>query len=159
MLAIGVSLLAALVPKADRPSGSPGGLLDKWQLLPPGLYMVGALLIGAGIIAIASRWRRAPRSGAASASEQLTEFRLLYEKGEMSREEFTRVRARLSEEIRGPEPALPLPAPAPTAENSVTPASPPEPQSSKTPAPAPPLQPPPDGRPAEETPSDGVPPT
>ncbi len=150
MSATGVTLLVARIPKAGPPRnlGRPG-----WEgsLLLPGLYLVGALLVGAVVIALVGRWRRAPRSGTADASAQLAEFRSLYEEGEMSQEEFDRVRALLGEEIRGKS-GLPAGA-APPATPSV--AAPPKPDPAATPPPGPdvngtpPGGPPPDGtRPA-----------
>lgn len=106
----------------------------------PGLLLVAALLVGAIIIALASRFRRAPRSGTMSASDQLAKFRSLYDKGQMTREEFDRIRARLGEQIRT-EAELPAPAaPGPQATSTETP---------------PPL-PPANGRPADEAPPDGI---
>jgi hypothetical protein len=129
MSATGFILFAAAqIRRASPVSGSrPEDL--KWRFLPSGLYLVVALLLAAAVIALASRWRRAPRSYTASASEQLSEFRLLYEKGQMSRDEFERVKARLGGEIRGGEPAA-SPRPTPTkpeqpAETPATQAAPP----------------------------------
>jgi hypothetical protein len=122
MSATGFTLLAALIRRVAPYSGPRGEDL-KWRFLPAGLYLAAALLLAAFIIAVASRWRRAPRSATWTASEQLTEFRILYEKGEMSREEFERVRARLGGEIRGSAP-LPTEA-APSPASSPTPPAPP----------------------------------
>jgi hypothetical protein len=106
------------------------------------LYLVAALLVGAIIIAWAGRWRRAPRSVAATASDQLAKFRSLYDKGQMTREEFERIRARLGEQIRS---EADVPAPAPAAPG-------PQPASTATPPPPPPAN----GRPADEAPPDGI---
>jgi hypothetical protein len=141
MSATGLTHLAVLIRRVD-PLGGPPRLDWNGRILLPGLYLVTALLIAAAIIAFASRWRRSPRSGAVSASEQLTEFRSLYDKGQMSREEFERVRARLGGEIRGSELALPSPAKLEPKPESAT----------ADPPPAPPLA----GRIADETPSDGI---
>lgn len=122
MSATGITLLAAPTSANGPPRfGSDGGFLL------PGLYMAGALLLGAVIIAWASRWRRKPRTGSAGASEQLAEFRSLYEKGEMSREEFERVRTLLGEQIRHPASTSPPPAAIPPASTpaTVNPPSPP----------------------------------
>jgi hypothetical protein len=63
-----------------------------------GLPLVVALLLGALIIAWVKRWQKKPSQ--LSANEQLTQFRSLYERGEMSAQEFERVRAILVERIR-----------------------------------------------------------
>jgi hypothetical protein len=130
MSATGITLLAALIRRVG-PINGPRGEDLKWRFLPAGLYLAGALLVAAAAIALASRWRRTPRSATATASEQLTEFRLLYEKGEMSREEFERVRARLSTEIRGIETASSS-QPTPIAPTPASVQSPPAPTDVKT---------------------------
>jgi hypothetical protein len=139
MPATGVDLLAALVrtlgPLSGRQPDRPA-----FRFLLPGLWLVGALLVGALVIAVVGRWRRVPRSGVASASQQLTEFRSLYEKGDMSRDEYERIRSLLGGEIRGPGP----PAAAPPAAALQPPAAPPA------------APPPAAARSADETPPDGI---
>jgi hypothetical protein len=155
MSATGVTLFAALPPKAGPARGLPappaGPQGPGWggSILLPGLYLVGALIIGAVVIALAGRWRRSPRSVTATASEQLTEFRSLYEKGQMSREEFERVRTRLGTEIRTAElgsPAAPASPPATSAAVTLSPAA------------GPTAEDPPPPPPANETPGDVSPP-
>jgi hypothetical protein len=161
MSATGVTLFAALPPRAGTARGSPakpaGPPAPGWggSFLLPGLYLVGALLVGAVVIAVAGRWRRRPRSVTATASEQLTEFRSLYEKGQMSREEFERVRARLGTEIRTAELGS-LPPPAPAEPASPPASSPPETAITAAGATAetPPSPPPANGTAGGETPPD-----
>src|SRR3954465_14092164 len=62
--------------------------------------LMAALLLGAIVIALVGRWRRRGGSGS-SASDQLAEFRELYDEGVISKEEFRRRRARLGGQIRG----------------------------------------------------------
>lgn len=95
-----------------RPSGWDFPLL--WATLP----LVGALLLAAAIIAAAKKWRRRSGLERLTATEQLAHFRSLYERGELSEEEYARVRARLGERLKQ-EMALPA---VPAAE---TPPSPP----------------------------------
>jgi len=63
------------------------------------LLLIGVLLLGALVIAVAQRWRRAAPERL-SPSDQLARFRLLYEEGQLSREEFDRLRALLGGQIR-----------------------------------------------------------
>lgn len=90
-----------------------GGLLFA-QLDPalfvPTMLFIGALLIGAVIVAFVRRWQQVNRRFSPSASDQLAEFRSLYERGQMTEEEFNRVRGKLNAEIRK---AMDLPAPLP----------------------------------------------
>jgi hypothetical protein len=90
----------------------------KFRLLVAGLCLAAALLVGALVIALVSRWRR--RSEAKddlSPSAQLAHFRSLYEAGTISRDEFNRLRTLLSGQMRE---TRGVPAPVPE-----TPAKPP----------------------------------
>jgi hypothetical protein len=92
------------------------------------LSLIAMLLVGALVIALVDRWRkRAQHAERQSAGDQLSHFRKLYERGELSREEFERVRALLSERLRED---LQLPghpaAPAPPGAVQAAPEKPPE---------------------------------
>ncbi len=100
------------------------------QLLVTGLCLAAALLVGAIVIALSSRWRR--RRGLEedlSPSGQLAHFRSLYEAGTISQEEFERLRALLGGQIRQemgvPAPAPEGTAPAPPGPNGQRPQEPP----------------------------------
>jgi len=86
-----------------------------WELRWTTLAMVGAILLGAVVIALVSRWRRQATS-TLTASDQLAEFRSLYLEGAISKEEFERLRSLLGGELRR---ELDVPKPSNTA---VTPA-------------------------------------
>jgi hypothetical protein len=132
----------------NLPILSPLWALDAWAFLPV-VYMVGAFLLGAVVIALVQRWRRRSTSLGPSASEQLAQFRSLYEQGAISEEEYRRLRTILGEELRR---AIDLP-PHPPA-----PVSPPAQQIMPAPADKPPVleqAPPP---PADKPPTDGDPP-
>src|SRR4051794_27185815 len=75
----------------------------------PLVYLVAALLIGAVVIVLVGRWRRARPSLGPSASEQLAKYRTLYEQGTISQEEYNKLRSLLAGEIRK---NLDLPVPA-----------------------------------------------
>ena len=99
------------------------------RLLWATLGLVGAVLVGVVLITLVDRWRKRAAEPPGTANEQLAEFRSLYERGELSQEEFERIRARLQEQLRrelevqsgGPQPppSAPPTAPAqpPTAEH------------------------------------------
>ncbi len=88
-------LLDEAAPAAPRRL-TPGELL--WAALP----LIGILLLGALIIYLFDRWRK--RAAAANEvcdpNDQLSHFRSLYERGEMSREEFESVKALLAGQLR-----------------------------------------------------------
>ncbi len=77
-----------------------------WAAAPPpqliGMYVLLAtiLLIGVGAIVWAARRYRRPREEKLTPEEQLDQFRALQEKGELSPQEFERIRAALAD--RGP---------------------------------------------------------
>jgi hypothetical protein len=74
---------------------------DKWLRLSLAAFgIVAVILVGAGLIELAKRWRKRPFRSRISASEQLAQFREQYEKGEIKPEEFERIRALLNERIR-----------------------------------------------------------
>jgi hypothetical protein len=74
-------------------------LLDGRFLLTSAILAL-SLLIGAIVIAFARRWLEMSRRGAAPANDQLAHFRALYEKGELSREDFQKIRDVLTQQIR-----------------------------------------------------------
>jgi hypothetical protein len=86
------------------------------------LALVAALLLGALVIAVVDRWRKRSSSDRLTPGEQLSQFRSLYEKGELSREEFERIRTLLGEQLREELqlPAGKRPDAAPTAAASPT---------------------------------------
>jgi hypothetical protein len=113
-----------------------------WAALP----LVGALLAGALILYLIDRWRKreaAEEEAAATPNDQLSQFRSLYERGEMSREEFERVKALLTEQLRRelnvavPASRSSAPVAEPPPAGTSVQASPPDPQT------PPPQEPPP----------------
>jgi hypothetical protein len=108
-----------------------------WNFRLTMLALVVTLLAAALIVAAFRRWRsRDGRPMGPTADEQLAQFRTLYEQGEMSEEEFRKVRAVLGGQIRK---QLNLPQPPARQDGPVEdiqagqpaapPASPPEPPS------------------------------
>ena len=102
------------------------------QLFYPAMLLIAALLVGAVVIAFVRRWQQLQqRAVGTNASDQLAQYRQMFEKGKISEEEFKRLRAVLSEELRKeidlPPPASAQPAPAPQAiQPAPTNAPPPE---------------------------------
>jgi len=112
------------------------------SLLGGTLLLMAALAIAAITIITIGRWVKRPRT---QTSDDLTYYRLLYEQGEFSREEYERIRAKLGLRLRK-ELDLPLPA-------GEAPPAPPGPEGQQDPgiragkpeqpAPPPPTEPPP----------------
>jgi len=106
------SLIAQTAP-------NPGRLLGDPRFLWASLALVVILLIGAVVFAVLDRWRKeSGQEDRLGAGEQLAHFRSLYDRGEISREEFERIRAKLGGELRkeldlprSPPPPAPKPEP------------------------------------------------
>lgn len=103
-----------------------------WAALP----LVGALLAAALILYLIDRWRKqgaAEEEAACTPNEQLSRFRSLYERGEMSREEFEQVKVLLAGQLRRelnvPAPMAAAPAANPPPADTNIQAAPPDPQS------------------------------
>ncbi len=80
-------------------------------MLTAGLYLAGALLAAAVLLALLQRWRRRSADDRLTPADQLAQFRSLYDQGLLSREEFERLRNLLGGEIRR---EMGVPAAAPT---------------------------------------------
>src|SRR5262249_9866940 len=73
---------------------------DYAQFLWAALPLVGVLLLGAGIIFYVDRWRKRPGAPPISDEEQLDHYRVLYEQGQLNREEYNRIKALISGRVR-----------------------------------------------------------
>jgi hypothetical protein len=91
------------------------------QLLWLTLFLAAVLLLGALVLIWIDRWRKRPGSERLSANEQLTNFRELYEQGQLSQEEFERIRALLSGQLQH---ELDLPARRPSTDSEPKPETP-----------------------------------
>jgi hypothetical protein len=98
-------------------------LTPQAKLLWASLLFMAALLAGALVLFLVERWRRTSSAEPDSTNDQLTSFRSLYERGELSREEYERIRNKLGSRLRK-EMNVPKP---PEASPDPTPPSPPEP--------------------------------
>jgi hypothetical protein len=77
----------------------PLGEVD-WTLRLWVLGLVGLLLLGALIVAIVSHWRKSDGRRGPTADEELAQFRAMYDRGEISKEEFQKLRSVLGGRIR-----------------------------------------------------------
>jgi hypothetical protein len=91
-----------------------------WSVLP----LIGILLVGALAIYVADRWRKRSRAISTDSEEQLTDFRSLFENGELTQEEYDRIRQRLGQRIMHKHPEN-IPSPPPS--------DPPQPSSPENP--------------------------
>jgi len=70
------------------------------QLLINGLYLAGALLLGALVIDQVRRWWQRSHSESLTPGDQLAEYRALRDQGTISQEEYERLRGLLGGQIR-----------------------------------------------------------
>jgi cytochrome c-type biogenesis protein CcmH/NrfG len=100
--------------------------VTKAQLFLTTLALAGALLLAALIIKLADRWRKQQKDDILTPQDQLAEFEQLHWKGELSKEEFERIQARLTERLgSGKAPAKPA-APSSGPDAGHQPPEPPE---------------------------------
>lgn len=111
-----VSLVEGLLLGQAAPRGGKQGHGPSFLL--PSLYLVAALLAGAALIALVGRWmKRREQTERLSPSDQLAQYRSLYEKGEISQEEFQQLRSLLGGRIRATAARAPSPPPQGAAED------------------------------------------
>jgi hypothetical protein len=99
-----------------EPRNNPVPQIDPWALWWHYLALLAFALLGILALYLITRWRKRAAADRLSASEQLSEFRDLYDKGQLSREEFERLRTllgdRMKREMEG-QPPPPAGAPPP----------------------------------------------
>ncbi len=71
-----------------------------WTLRIGMLILVLLLLLGAVVVSLAKRWRKASKPLGPTPDEELSQFREMYERGELTREEFHRLKEVLGGRIR-----------------------------------------------------------
>ena len=90
-----------------------------------------ALLGGALVIWLVDRWRKKATATTTNTAEELTDFRGMYERGEITEEEYVRLRnkvsGRMKEALSPASPASPMShtGPAPNGPTATPPAAPP----------------------------------
>lgn len=104
-----------LLGQAAPVKGRPIDEVDVLQIGMAVMALLAVLLVAVLAFFLITRWRKQAAEQRLSASDQLSEFRELYEQGQLSREEFERLRsllgARLREEIKvAPPPSSAEPA-------------------------------------------------
>jgi hypothetical protein len=70
-----------------------------WATLLVAAAFVAVLVLGMIVISLLGRWRKQVAPTDFDPNEQLAQFQQLYEKGELSQEEFDKIRERLRQQI------------------------------------------------------------
>lgn len=102
-------------------SGSSRSLLignPDWNLRTGVLILVGLLLVGAVVLSAVARWRKGQKPLSPSADQELAQYREMYERGEITRSEYQRLKGVLGTRIRARLGQVPHPevTPAPRQE-------------------------------------------
>ena len=101
-------------------------LLDSTEFIVGTAALIAVLLSGAVVIWYLDRWRKQRERGAADSTESLTTFRALFENGEITEQEYKRIRGKVSTQMRR-EVGLPMPATVEAPVEPVPPSPPPDP--------------------------------
>lgn|SRR5262249_38163190 len=123
-----------------------------WFQDPRVLYytaaLAGSLLLGGIILALVDRWRKRQMNLTRNLQDELASYKALYQRGELSAEEYQRVRGRLADQLKAkpkpivvhdPETGMPIELKNPTP--PVVPKTPEAPKEPEAPPPPPPEPP------------------
>jgi hypothetical protein len=118
-----------LSPFLFAQGGKPGGsLLDQPDFIYGSLGLAAALLVGAAAVYAVDRWRKRAELGSTGQSgAELTSFRAMHARGEITDEEYARLRQKVAARVRETKP-IPAPgvngdAPAAAAPGGTPPAT------------------------------------
>ncbi len=92
----------------NKPAGSP---FDRPEIIWGSVGLAAALLVGALVITIVDKWRRRAAMEEREAGLELTDFRAMYESGEITEAEYNRLRLRVANRVKNPA-AIVLAVPA-----------------------------------------------
>lgn len=138
----------------NKPAGSP---FDRPEIIWGSVGLAAALLVGALVITIVDKWRRRAAMEEREAGLELTDFRAMYESGEITEAEYNRLRLRVADRVKNPAVvalAVPATEPAPQANSQTSPVPRPFPPGYfDDPPTSPPTNSPPPGTPGGTSPS------
>lgn len=102
MFAVGLFLFA----QAGKPAGSP---LDRVEILYAAAGIILALAAGAVILFFADKWRKRTMAEVTYTAEELTSFREMYERGEITEAEYDRLRDKVATRVKSTNSPTPPP--------------------------------------------------
>lgn len=111
---------------AQAPGKPPGTPWDRPELLYATLGIAAALLAGGVVLYLVDRWRKRDSSPTADGAAELTGFRGMLERGEITEEEYARLRQKAAAKLKGPAPAAETRSPA-ALDTAASPPAPPLP--------------------------------
>jgi hypothetical protein len=92
-------IILAQAPEPKQPKRSDPFLQRGEDWLLVGL-MAAALIVGAVVVWAVDRWRKRITSDAGRSGEELTSFRAMYERGEITEEEYNKVRNKVATRVK-----------------------------------------------------------
>jgi hypothetical protein len=115
--------LLSLFAQGNRPSGSP---FDRPEIIWGSAGLAAALLAGAVVVYLVDRWRKREALRDRETGTELTGFRAMYERGEITEQEYARLRQKVAERVKSvPAAAGPAPTGATPPDPPTGPATPP----------------------------------
>jgi hypothetical protein len=93
-------LLLALF--AQAPTKAKGSPFDRPELLWGAAGLAGALLVGAVAIYLVDKWRKRAALEDRESAGELTSFRAMYERGEITEAEYNRLRQKVADRVKKP---------------------------------------------------------
>lgn len=99
----------------NKAAGSP---LDRPEFLWGSVGLVAALIAGAVVIYLVDKWRKQEAMAGKSSGGELTDFRAMFERGELTEAEYNKLREKVASRVKpkpGTAPAGPSPGAPPSA--------------------------------------------
>jgi hypothetical protein len=83
----------------QQPAGNP---FDRPEIIWATAGIVAALLAGAVVVKLVDHWRKKGLAPAGQSADELTEYRELFESGEITEDEYKRLRQQLADRVKHP---------------------------------------------------------
>jgi hypothetical protein len=84
---------------AESPQGDP---LRQPEIIWGTVALMGALLLGAAVLHIVDRWRKKSETGSPDSTSALTDYRGMFERGEITEDEYIRLRDKVARQVKAP---------------------------------------------------------
>jgi hypothetical protein len=95
----------------NKPTGSP---FERPEIIWASAALAGALLVGAVVIYLVDKWRKRAAMADREAGLELTDFRAMFERGEITEAEYNKLRLKVAGRVKNAAAAAP-PAAGPAA--------------------------------------------
>jgi hypothetical protein len=103
-------ILAALF--AQQQQQNKGSPFDRPEIILGSAALVGALLLGAFVIYLVDRWRKQTALADRQEGLELTDYREMFESGEITEAEYNKLRLKVADRVKKVEAPAPVAVPA-----------------------------------------------